>query len=211
MLWDEAVSSSPDFDEFDAASICYSYTQRASSLPDDSGMFAFSPRPDIKDGLRFSAPQNVYPINGRLYEHAGGGFSFRVQDKILSLMQQFITRFLGSEVKMLEANQVETMLLATYKPVKAARLVSLWLYVQRFGAARAKEVFGENSYYRSKREMKAAGVSMLEADQLKTEVDDKFLRNFVLAVPSHHAVNQVDDFRGKENVLNFVPKTSGRF
>jgi hypothetical protein len=208
VLWDEAVSSSPDFDEFDAASICYGYTQRDSSVPDELGVFALFPRPDIKDGLSFSAPEGTYLRDGRPYYHSGGGFTFRVQDKMTLLLQEFMNRLLGTEVKMLKVNQVETKLLELYKPVKAARLVSLWLYVQRFGTAKAKDVFGSNSFYRSRREMKAAGVSMAEAQQVITLVDDEFLKNFSPDIPSAYAVNRVDDFRDQQNILNFRPRES---
>ena len=34
---------------------------------------------------------------------------------------------------------------------------------------------------------------------------EKFLKNFKLEVPSAYAVNQVDDYRDSDNVINLIP------
>lgn len=211
IIWDESLSSSPDFVPEIALSICLRYFRKDSSLSAQQVIDAGLPQTPITDGMNLTAPEGVYIVGNQLYHHAGGGLTFSVQDPLIRLLQGFIDRFLGSEVKMQEANQVKAKLLEFYKPVKAARLVSLWLYVQRFGTAEAKATFGRDSFDRSRRDLRAAGISMIEAQQLRTEIDSEFLRNMALTVPSLHAVNQVDDFRGKENVLNFVPRTSGSF
>jgi hypothetical protein len=165
----------------------------------------------LENGDYFAAPPSDWKIGDEIYHHNGGGFTFRVIDRKAKHLEEFIEKYLGKELTMLEANQVQAKLLASYKPVKAARLVSLWLYVQKFGSQQAKQTFGENSYYRSKRELKQAGVSLLEAQSLITTIDDDFLKKFAPLVPSPHVVNRVDDFREKGNVLNFVPRTSGNF
>jgi hypothetical protein len=164
----------------------------------------------ITDGLVFSAPEGHYPYGDCLYYHPGGGCTFSVRDKLVQLLETFINRFLGADVRMMEANQVEAKLLEAYRPVKAARLVSLWLYVQRFGSDRAKATFGPRTYYYARADLKRLGISLAGGEHLTTQVDKEFLQSFALTVPSIHAVNRIDDFRGSENVLNFVPKTSGR-
>lgn len=163
------------------------------------------------DGQYISAPAFEFDVNGSTYCHPGGGFTYKEDNKLIVLIQGFIEKFLGSEAKMQEAHDVERKLLEIYKPVKAARLVSVWLYVQRFGSDKAKEVFGENSYYRSKRELKEAGISFIEKQKLVTTIDKNFFDSFSLSVPSPHVSNREDDFRDSGNILNFVPKTSGNF
>jgi hypothetical protein len=159
----------------------------------------------------FYSPPSKLTVKDTVYEHPGGGCIYKEENRLMVILQGFVDKFLGSEVRMQEANQVEAKLLEIYKPVKAGRLAAVWLYVQKFGSERAKEVFGENSYYRSKRELKQAGISLIEAGKMVTTVDDEFLKNFVLSVPSSHVVNKEDDFRDSGNILNFVPKTSGNF
>jgi hypothetical protein len=110
---------------------------------------------------------------------------------------------------MLQADQVESKLLEAYKPVKAARLMSFWLYVQRFGSARAKEAFGKNSYYVSKGDMKKAGITLLEPPTGNvTVLEADFLRRFRMQIPSDDVTNQYDDHRDTVNVLNFIKKAA---
>jgi hypothetical protein len=210
MHWDSSLSQDESFIPEVAAVICLHHWQREHSVDLWQNIETGRETP-LADGMYFAAPPSQWSLEDKIYCHSGGGFTFRVVDRLTALLQNFIDKFLGKEVKMLEANQVETKLLETYKPVKAARLVSLWLYVQRFGTERAKQTFGENSYYRSKRELKQAGISLVGSDKVITTVDSEFIRNFTPTVPSPHVVNAVDDFRDKSNILNFVPKTSGMY
>lgn len=133
------------------------------------------------------------------------------QDKLENLLRFFIDKFIGSESKMQEISQIQAKLLETYKPVKAARLVSMWLYVQRFGSSKAKEIFGTRTFYYAKRDLKKVGISFIDEPKVATTVDNDFLTRFTLAVPSSEVTNRVDDFRDSSNILNFVPRTSGMF
>lgn len=165
----------------------------------------------LVDGAYFYAPPSTFRIKDTVYEHPGGGFTFKIENRLMVLLQGFIDKFVGLGAKMQEVHEVEAKLLEIYKPVKAGRLVSVWLYVQKFGTERAKEVFGRDSYYRSKRELKDAGISLADRSKLVTTIDRSFFDNFTLSVPSPHVVNKEDDFRDSGNILNFIPKTSGNF
>ena len=140
-----------------------------------------------------------------------GVISFGKRDNPTAILQFLLVKFIGENAGMQQADQVKTKLMEVYKPVKAARLVSFWLYIQRFGSAEAKEIFGHNSYYVSKRELKQAGVSLIEppSGNNVTVIDRDFMRDFRLEVPSQFTTNKVDDFRSSGNLLNLVPRLSG--
>lgn len=208
--WDDELSKSEGFHADKAAYLILGYWASTNGV-DLRYNTEHGVKTPVVDGQYFFAPPSWVLINDTIYEHHGGGFTYREENKLMGLLQQFMGKFLGTESKMQEANQVEAKLLEIYKPVKAATLVGIWLYIQRFGSKKAKETFGENSFYRSKRELKKAGVSLIDADKVITTIDDKFLRDFQLTVPSSHVVNREDDFRDSGNILNFVPKTSGNF
>lgn len=168
----------------------------------------------FKDGMTFTAPESELFVtlmdDTKLYHHyPGGGFTIRQQSNLELLLQYFINRFLGENVKMQSADEVKLKLLQHYKPVKASRLVSFWLYVQRFGEEDAKETFGRDSFYASKRDLKKAGVGLLDEKKLTTSVDADFLRRFSLTVPSENVTNKFDDFPEGSNIINFVPLISG--
>lgn len=140
-----------------------------------------------------------------------GVIGYRKSDKLTLLAQSFLVKFIGENAGMQRVDEIQAKLMDIYKPVKAARLVSFWLYVQRFGSDQAKEVFGKNSYYVSRADLKKAGISMIEPPSGKniTVLDQNFMQQFKMEIPSQFVVNQVDDFRSSENILNFVPKMSG--
>lgn len=165
----------------------------------------------LRDGQYFSMPPCDVPLGDIAYHHPGGGFTYREENRLVVLLNGFIQKFIGGGARMQEANEVRAKLLESYKPVKAARLISVWLYVQRFGSESAKQTFGDNSYYRAKRELKQAGISLIENRKSITVVDESFFKEFNLSVPSEHVTNAHDDFRDSGNILNFVPLTSGQF
>lgn len=131
-------------------------------------------------------------------------------DRPLWLMQYFLKKFVGEETAMQDIEKIHELLLQTYKPTKAARLLSFWLFVQRLGTAKARQNFGDNSYYYNRKELRKAGVSLVEPPDLKVVSisDRRFLENFRLEVPSEYVTNKHDNFRDHANVLNFVPKWS---
>jgi len=143
-------------------------------------------------------------------EVTDGVIAFKNRDNPTAIIQFLLAKFIGENAGMQQVDQVKTKLMEVYKPVKAARLVSFWLYIQRFGSAEAKELFGERSYYASKSDMKKAGVSLIEppSGNNVTVIDRDFMRDFRLEVPSQFATNKVDDFRNSGNLLNLVPRLS---
>jgi len=106
-------------------------------------------------------------------------------------------------------DKVEAALSAHYKDVKAARLVGFWLYVREFGADKARQKYGNDSYYYNRRQLKAAGVGLLEGDQNIIKADPEFFRNFGLDIPSPYAHHKVDEFRDSGNVLNLDSYRAG--
>lgn len=124
-------------------------------------------------------------------------------DRSTEILRLLLDKFLGPHKGMNTFEQVESLLLEHYKPVKAARLASFWLYVQNAGSDRAKTVFGERSYYASKRDLKSAGVSLIELPKAEPGSNAELLRDFRIEVPSRHVVNGYDDQRDSENLFNF--------
>jgi len=169
----------------------------------------------LEDGAVFSMPSGQIGIDHKdlsnIYRFPGSDFTYFKRDKVIALLQDFLTKFVGDNTGMQAVDQVKAKLLETYKPVKAARLMSFWLYVQRFGSLEAKEIFGKDSYYYNSRQIKKAGVSLIEppSGNKVTVIDKEFLERFKLEVPSPYATNTVDDFRDSTNVLNFTPRMSG--
>lgn len=164
----------------------------------------------LKNGLVIDFSALRVEIDDYVIEHRGGSITFREESGIVAVLQKLLAKVVGENAGMQKFDEIEEKLMGAYKPVKAARLGAFWLYVQKSGSARAKEVFGRDSYYYSIRELKQAGVTLIEPPNSKvvTLVDREFMQNFRLEVPSQYVVNRVDDFRNKENVINYVPKMS---
>lgn len=157
----------------------------------------------ITNGDRIEAPPGLYVLNGVEYNHQGGGFTIVRQDKLVGILSYMLIKFLGANVCMQTCDQIKIKLLEHYKPVKASRLVGFWLYVQKFGTQDAKQAYGERSYYSSKRDLKAASVSLVEPNPKVVPIDHDFLSRFRLQVPSEDVVNKHDDYRDHDNILNF--------
>lgn len=162
----------------------------------------------LVDGQVITSPRMTINALGRMIEFQGGGFTFKKRDNPTDILRYFLTKFVGEDPAMQHVDEVEAKLLEAYKPVKAAQLVAKWLYVQRFGTAKTKEAFGRDSYYYARREMKKAGVSLVEKPRNVTEIDGNFLRAFKMQIPSPYATNGVDDFRDSDNLLNLIPRVS---
>lgn len=139
-----------------------------------------------------------------------GKIAFRKEERVNAIAQFLLVKFVGENPAMQQVDEIKTKLLETYKPVKASRLLAFWLYVQKFGSADAKEMFGKNSYYVSRSDLKKAGVSLIEPPKGSNIIplEQDFLQQFRMKIPSEFVTNKVDDFRDSGNVLNFVPKLS---
>lgn len=158
---------------------------------------------DFEDGDTFINPMIGLTMNGEVFMSNGGGFAVKHNCNLTSILQYFIQKLVGENRGMDTVDQVQEKLLAKYKTNKAARLLGFWMYIQKFGTEKAKELYGRDSYYDAKSDLKAADVSLVEPPKL-TLVDDEFLQNFKFDVPSPYAVNRVDDFRSSQNLLNLV-------
>lgn len=145
-----------------------------------------------------TTPALTFEVGGNEYHYPGGTFKVTQFTKALSIGQKILEKFVGGNLAMRKVDQVIDVLSARYKSVKAGRLTSFWLFVQKFGTERAKKVHGANSYYYNVRQLKEAGVSLVEPPSGNV-VD---LEDFRFILPSHYVTNAHDDFRDCENVLN---------
>lgn len=114
-----------------------------------------------------------------------------IPDRPNSISRCMLNKFLGENRQMQEHDQVQLKLLEKYKPNKAGRLMSMWLYVQRFGSDKTKAIFGNESYYQARRDIEAAGCNFLEPPVL-TAAEDDFIKNFNFEIGSPYVVNAVD-------------------
>ncbi len=170
---------------------------------------------NLQDGKRFTMVEGgittqFLPEGTQEYQHQAGGMTVRRRDNPTEILKYFLDKFIG-EHGMQQADEVKSMLMDMYKPVKAARLVSFWLYIQRFGTNEAKEIFGKESYYTARSDLKKAGVSLIEAENTVVTLKSDFFKNFKLKVPSEHVINKIDEFIDHDNVLNFVPRPNAHF
>lgn len=116
-------------------------------------------------------------------------------DKLEESLCYFLNKFLGSQRKMETVDVINEKLESTYKPLKAAKLTSFWLYLQTFGLQRTKEKFGHDSFYALKRDLNKAGVSIIETPESLGKKDEDFLRTFEFKIPSPYVVNTKDEPR----------------
>lgn len=149
----------------------------------------------------FYAPEcDVYFLDAT-HHFKGGGFSTIIQPKTQEILNKIIEKLLGEHKGMNDIDSVREKLLETYKQAKASRLLGFWLFVQKLGSKQAKEDFGHNSYYVAKRDLKKAGVSLIEPVKI-INTSDKFIKDFKIELPSSYTTNQFDDFRNSDNILN---------
>lgn len=218
---DFAVSEDwpPDKDGVNAlALLCHRYTQQHSLNLDtvENGFIMTEPsdgfclmllneNDDLVTYLESTDRSPVdAPVKGTVWHYSYTGKSVIINRRHFSesSLQFFLNKFLGGCPGMQEVDQVRSKLSEHYKPVKTARLTAFWLYVRRFGTNEAKNNFGHNSYYVSKRDLKKAGVSLFEPADNIIPIDKDFMAAFKMKVPSEYVVNKVDDFRDGDNLLN---------
>lgn len=162
------------------------------------------------DGNYYHAPDHKIGIELSgvclLYEHKHGGFTYHNKPILIDKLRTLLHKFLGGVQGMESVDKVEAVLLQRYKPVTAAKLVSFWLYVQKFGANKAKEVFGKRSFYYQRKQLKDVGLGLMEAHDKIIKIDPELFRTFKLDIPSQYATNKFDDFRNSGNILNLRPQ-----
>jgi hypothetical protein len=153
-------------------------------------------------GHYYHAPDTKLDAGVICYYHPAGGYTYNRLPILFDRLRTLLHRFLGGVQGMQTVDKVEIALTAHYKPVKVARLVSFWLYVKQFGADKAKASYGNDSYYYNRRQLKAAGVGLVEANQNIIKADPEFFRDFGLEIPSKYAHLKTDEYRNSGNVLN---------
>jgi hypothetical protein len=161
----------------------------------------------FKDGQYFSAPEGTYACDGLIYNHPGGGFTVSVSlNKPEEILKQMLYKVVGQQGTMNLPDRVKQKVLEHYKPIKAANLTAFWLYVQKFGADSAKEVYGSRTFYYRKSELKKAGVSLLEGKENTIILGKDFFTDFALTIPSEHVGNKEDDERDSLNIINLISR-----
>lgn len=173
--------------------------------------------PRLESGAHLVLPAGIHSITGpsgrsHTFEHKGGGFRVYRHGQLLSIIREMLKKFVG-EGEMHSDNEVLEILKGFYKPNKAkgvtqnkaAALTAFWVYCQRFGIESAKEVYGKNAFYKSCRDLKAAGIDLIERPENVVFLEDDFWRKFRMNAPSDFVPNPCDDFRDGTNILN-LPK-----
>lgn len=153
-------------------------------------------------------PFKIY-IDGNTYLFRGNSCSIKRINKTIDIINYFLTKFLGHYKGMDDFEKTKAKLLEKYEPRKATKLIGFWLFVERTGSYQAKEIYGNNAYYRAKRDLKAAGVSLLEPIKV-IDAKDRFLKEFRIEVPSPYVTNTVDDDRNIDNILNLFQQKPDR-
>lgn len=161
------------------------------------------------ENKQISADENdfIHLKNEQIFDSPIGTVTVVYRTVIQELLQFFLDRFIGDK-GMQRVSEVEAKLEARFKPIKAARLLSMWLYIQRFGSQKAKEKFGARTYYYAKSDMKKADVSLAELDDNVIKLSPGFFQEFKPRVPSSFVTNTYDDFRDGDNLLNLPNRKS---
>lgn len=156
----------------------------------------------LQDGDYFAIPAGTYQYGDYTYNHPGGGFRMEIIDNPLEkILREMLEKMVGKDAQLAVADRVKQKLTATYKPATAANLTAFWLFIQKFGADEALNTYGRDAYYYKKRQLKKAGVTLLERKE-NTILAKDFFNTFGLEVPSEHVGNKVDDYRDSQSVLN---------
>lgn len=157
--------------------------------------------------LRLDGDGRVHFSHGQVLDSPLGRAKMVMRTVTDELLQYFLDKFVGDKGMQL-VSEVESKLNEAYKPIKAARLMSFWLYVQRFGSDKARDAFGKRTYYYSKSDLKKAGVSLVEQHENVIQLSPGFFQDFKLEVPSQFTTNEYDEFRDGDNLLNFKQSAS---
>lgn len=149
----------------------------------------------------FYAPPHDVNILGQDMKFRGGGFYTIQKPVITEILNKIIIKLIGENRGMETIDQIEDKLTKVYKNHKVADLVGFWLYVQRKGIKAAKDRFNKDKFYRNKRALKEAGVSLIEPIKV-INASDRFIKEFKIEAPSCHVTNKFDDHRDSDNILN---------
>ena len=207
--WDSKYAKLEGFSHLHSLFVVSGWTLHQKGV-DLNKAFMQETRTEMADGCYYAAPDMELDFNGHIYKHSHGGFTYHKKPFLELKLRELLNKFLGGVQGMETVDRLETKLRERYKPAVATKLVSFWLYVQKFGSEKAKEAFGANSYYYQRRQIKAAGGSLMECDENLIKVDSDFFTNFKFTIPSSEVVNRFDDFRNSGNLLNLRPSQEGQ-
>lgn len=161
----------------------------------------------FNENYEFHAPECNVDFLGQNYHFKGGGFYTIVKPKTVDILTKIITKLIGEHKGMETIDQIEEKLSKLYRNHKVADLVGFWLYVQRKGIKAAKERFNKDKFYRNKRALKEAGVSLVEPVRV-IDARDRFIKEFKIELPSSHVTNKFDDHRDSDNILNLPTQSN---
>lgn len=195
---DEILSKYPQFredkrlaSEFALTTLCNYF---GSTIRD-----AFISLPDLRErSLEFA---RGVPDGSKIVNERGDYIYIRQISLPVAVLRYMVERFIGTHT-MRTCDKVKERLSELYQNHKAGRLLGFWMHVQRFGSNDARDFFGRDAYYRNRRSLKDAGISLVEPPRSQGNL--VFLDDFRLDVPSQHCTNRVDDFRESANVLNLA-------
>jgi hypothetical protein len=149
------------------------------------GMTVMIPSIDIPSGL--SIPE--------------GCIKFETQPIVDYILKTYLRKLVGNG-DMSMADEVLAKLQSAYPGAKGGRLMGTWTMVQKMGSKVVMEAMGRDAYYRDLRDMKAVDVFIMEQVDGLVKVGDGFFKNYKIEIPSPHVVNQYDDYRDGDNLLN---------
>ena len=162
-------------------------------------------KPILDVGTLYKTP-GITAQNGDVLP--AGYIGIEVMPVVTNILKTYLSKLVGSGDMSL-ADQVLEKLQATYSGAKPGRLMATWTLIQKMGCEVTKGAMGHDAYYRDLRALKSAGVSIMEQVDGLIKVEDSFFKEFKLEIPSHHVVNQYDDFRDSDNVLNLDSYRAG--
>lgn len=162
-------------------------------------------RPVLDIDVKYETPE-ITAQNGDILP--AGYIGIEVMPVVIRILKTYLSKLVGSG-DMSMADQVLEKLQATYSGAKPGRLMATWTLIQKMGSEVTKNAMGHDAYYRDLRELRKAGVSIMEQVDGLIKVEDSFFKNFKLEIPSDHVVNQYDDFRDGDNLLNLSDYRAG--
>jgi len=156
-------------------------------------------------GGYFYAPRFDFEMYGEKVEYKGGGFTSIFTPSFVEILNTMIGRLIGEHRGIDKIDKIKEKLESKYKQAKTARLLAFWALIQREGSGEVKKLFGNDIYYRLKRELRDAGVGITESNKV-VNAAERFRDKFKFEIPSQFIVNEKDHARGSEDVLEFPSK-----
>lgn len=206
---DELKQNYPDINENDnlrkfiAACIVKYHKPECTVLIDEYGLECN----DIEfqnewSGGIFYAPECYVEINNVIVHFKGGGFVSEFTPKYLEALNKMIGKLIGEHRGIDKIDQIKGKLEKKYIQSKSSSLLAFWALIQREGTEEVKRIFGHDKYYRYKRDLRAAGIGVVESVRV-INAAERFRKDFRFEIPSQFIVNEKDHARGSEDVLEF--------